>query len=163
MSYAPSPAALEEDRGYDRPLSGEAGGPPPGPPSRPGGDRASSRPRTRSSGRRAGSASSRSASARSLTFYTMFRREPAGRDHHPGLPQRQLHAGRRRGRPRDTSPRSSGSGRARRPPTARFTLITVECLGTCDQAPCLRSTATTTGRRPGKRSTALLEELEAHG
>jgi NADH-quinone oxidoreductase subunit E len=47
-------------------------------------------------------------------------------------------------------------------PDGRITLETVECLGNCDQAPCLQVDGTDYGRVTKDMAAALVRELEAH-
>lgn len=96
-----------------------------------------------------------------LSFYTMFRRKPAGgttiqicrnlsctlagAEDIIGFLKEKLHIG-----PDGTTP------------GGRITLVTVECLGNCDQAPCLQIDGVDRGRVTCESAAALIEELEAH-
>jgi NADH-quinone oxidoreductase subunit E len=96
-----------------------------------------------------------------LSFYTMFRRKPAGKttiqvcrnlsctlagsEDLIGFLSEKLHIG-----PDGTTP------------DGRITLETVECLGNCDQAPCLQIDGVDHGPVTRDRAAALIEELEAH-
>jgi NADH-quinone oxidoreductase E subunit len=96
-----------------------------------------------------------------LSFYTMFRREPAGKttiqvcqnlsctlagaEDIIGFLREKLQVG-----PDGTS--SDG----------RITLVTVECLGNCDHAPCLQIDGIDHGRVTREHAAALIRELEAH-
>ncbi len=71
-----------------------------------------------------------------LTFYTMFRREPAGR--HLIQVCTNLSCTIRGGvRILDHLRRTLGIEPGRTTPDGRFSLVEVECLGACDKGPCL--------------------------
>jgi NADH-quinone oxidoreductase subunit E len=96
-----------------------------------------------------------------LSFYSMFRRKPAGKttiqvcrnlsctlagaEDILGFLREKLRVG-----PDGTTP------------DGRITLVTVECLGNCDQAPCLQIDGVDHGRATRASAAALIEELEAH-
>ena len=96
-----------------------------------------------------------------LSFYTMFRRAPAGRttlqvcrnlscalagaDDILGLIREKLGIG-----PGETT--SDGA----------VTLVTAECLGHCDHAPCLQVDGVDHGPVTRETVAALIEELKAH-
>ena len=96
-----------------------------------------------------------------LSFYTMFRRKPAGKttiqicrnlsctlagaEDIIGFLKEKLHI-----EPNGTTP------------DGRITLETVECLGNCDHAPCLQVDGTDHGRVTKDMAAALVRELEAH-
>ena len=60
-----------------------------------------------------------------------------GPDRRPGLPEPQLRWPARRSSPPCAGKLGIGAG-PRPPRTGAFTLVTVECLGNCDHAPCLQ-------------------------
>lgn len=94
-----------------------------------------------------------------LSFYTMLRREPAGRtviqvcrnlsctlagaEDILGFLREKLQIG-------------SGDTTA----DGRITLVGVECLGNCDNAPCLQVDGRDYGRVTGDMAAALIQELE---
>jgi NADH-quinone oxidoreductase subunit E len=94
-----------------------------------------------------------------ITFYTMLRRKPAGRtviqvcrnlsctmagaEDIIGFLREKLQLG-----PGDTTA------------DGRITLATVECLGNCDNAPCLQVDGTDYGRVTKDMAAALVQELE---
>ncbi|OGD14866.1 MAG: hypothetical protein A2W20_04160 [Candidatus Aminicenantes bacterium RBG_16_66_30] len=96
-----------------------------------------------------------------LSFYTMFRRRPAGKtiiqvcrnlsctlagaEDIIGFLKERLHVG-----PDGTTP------------DGRITLVTVECLGHCDHSPCLQIDGIDHGPVTRDGVAALLEELRAH-
>ncbi len=96
-----------------------------------------------------------------LTFYTMLRRKPAGKttirvcrnlsctlagaEDIIGFLREKL-----------------GVGPGGTTPDGRITLETVECLGNCDQAPCLQVDGIDYGRVTKDMVAALVGELEAH-
>jgi NADH-quinone oxidoreductase E subunit len=96
-----------------------------------------------------------------LSFYTMFRLKPAGKttiqvcrnlsctlagaEDIIGFLREKLCVG-----PDGTTP------------DGRITLVTVECLGNCDHAPCLQVDGADFGRVTKDRAAALVRELEAH-
>lgn len=96
-----------------------------------------------------------------LSFYSMFRRKPAGRtviqacrnlsctlagaEDVIGFLRERLGLG-----PGDDTT-----------PDGRITLVAVECLGNCDQAPCLQVDGVDRGRVTRDAAEALLRELEA--
>jgi NADH-quinone oxidoreductase subunit E len=96
-----------------------------------------------------------------LSFYTMFRRAPAGRttlqvcrnlscalagaDDILGLIRDKLGIG-----PGETT--TDGA----------ITLLTAECLGHCDHAPCLQVDGVDHGRVTRETVAALIEEIKAH-
>jgi NADH-quinone oxidoreductase subunit E len=95
-----------------------------------------------------------------VTYYTMFRRRPAGRtvievcrnlsctlagsEDLVGLLRERL----------GLSPGSDTTA------DGRFTLLTVECLGNCDHAPCLQVDGVDHGRMTRDKAEALVRELE---
>jgi len=97
-----------------------------------------------------------------LTFYTMFRRAPGGRavlqvcrnvscalagaEDILGFIQARLGIA-----PGETTPDGS------------VTLLTAECLGHCDHAPCLQVNGVDHGPATRETVAAILEELKAHG
>ena len=96
-----------------------------------------------------------------LSFYTMFRRAPAGRttlqvcrnlscalagaDDILGLIREKL-----------------GIGPGETTPDGAITLVTAECLGHCDHAPCLQVDGIDHGPVTRETVGALIEELKAH-
>jgi len=96
-----------------------------------------------------------------LSFYTMFKRAPAGRttllvcrnlscalagaDDILGLIREKL-----------------GIGPGETTPDGAITLVTAECLGHCDHAPCLQVDGVDHGPVTRETVAALIEELQAH-
>ena len=96
-----------------------------------------------------------------LSFYTMFKRAPAGRttlqvcrnlsctlagaDDILGLIREKL-----------------GIGPGETTPDGAITLVTAECLGHCDHAPCLQVDGVDHGPVTPETVAALIEELQAH-
>jgi len=96
-----------------------------------------------------------------VSFYTMLRRKPAGKttiqvcwnlscalagaEDIIGFLRENLRLG-----PGDTTP------------DGRITLVTVECLGNCDNAPCLQVDGKDYGRVTIDLAAALIRELETH-
>jgi len=96
-----------------------------------------------------------------LTFYTMLRRKPAGRTVIQvcrNLSCTLAGAEDIIGFLRD----KLGVGSDGTTPDGRITLETVECLGNCDQAPCLQVDGADRGRVTKDMAAALVRELEAH-
>lgn len=96
-----------------------------------------------------------------LSFYTMLRRKPAGKttvricrnlsctlagaEDLIAFLREKLHVG-----AGDTTP------------DARITLVTAECLGNCENAPCLQVDGVDFGPVTPDRAAVLVEELQAH-
>lgn len=96
-----------------------------------------------------------------LSFYTMFKRAPSGRttlqvcrnlscalagaDDILGLIREKL-----------------GIGPGETTPDGAITLVTAECLGHCDHAPCLQVDGVDHGPVTRETVAALIEELQAH-
>ena len=96
-----------------------------------------------------------------LTFYTMLRRRPAGRTVIQvcrNLSCTLAGAEDIIGFLRD----KLGVGPDGTTPDGRISLVTVECLGNCDQAPCLQVDGTDRGRVTRDMAAALVRELETH-
>jgi NADH-quinone oxidoreductase E subunit len=96
-----------------------------------------------------------------LTFYTMLRRKPAGRTVIQvcrNLSCTLAGAEDIIGFLRD----KLGVGPDGTTPDGRISLVTVECLGNCDQAPCLQVDGADRGRVTKDMAAALIRELEAH-
>ena len=96
-----------------------------------------------------------------LSFYTMFRTAPAGTHvvrvcrnlscYLAGADDLLAFIGEKLGvAPGGTTP------------DGRFTLVTAECLGNCDHAPCLQIDGVDRGPVSRESVAALIEELEAH-
>jgi len=97
-----------------------------------------------------------------LSFYTMLRSEPAGKTVIQVC--------------RNISCTLAGAGDVLRfiteklgigpgetTPDGAISLVTVECLGNCDHAPCLQVDGVDHGSATRETVAALLEELKAHG
>jgi NADH-quinone oxidoreductase E subunit len=96
-----------------------------------------------------------------LTFYTMLRRNPAGRTVIQvcrNLSCTLAGAADIIGFLRD----KLGVGPDGTTADGRISLVTVECLGNCDHAPCLQIDGTDYGRVTKDMAAALVRELEAH-
>jgi len=96
-----------------------------------------------------------------LSYYTMFRRKPAGkttiqvcRNLSCTLAGAEDIIGFLREKLRVGPDGTTADG--------RISLVTVECLGNCDQAPCLQIDGVDHGRATRESAAALIEELEAH-
>ena len=96
-----------------------------------------------------------------LSYYTMFRRKPAGkttievcRNLSCTLTGAEDIIGFLREKLRVGPDGTTADG--------RITLVTVECLGNCDHAPCLQIDGTDYGRVTKDMAAALVRELEAH-
>ena len=70
-----------------------------------------------------------------LSFYTQFRRKPIGRWHLQACRNVSCSHARRRAADRRTSSAELGIAPGETTPDGRFTLSTVECLGSCGTAP----------------------------
>ncbi|MCU0243746.1 MAG: NAD(P)H-dependent oxidoreductase subunit E [Acidobacteria bacterium] len=96
-----------------------------------------------------------------VTFYTMFRRRPAGRTvievcrnlscALAGAEDLVAYLRGRLGLPPGSDTTADG----------RFTLLTVECLGNCDHAPCLQVDGVDRGPMTRETAETLIRELEA--
>jgi len=96
-----------------------------------------------------------------LSFYGMLRRAPGGRHtirvcrnlscHLAGAEDLLAFIG-----------RSLGIGPGETTPDGAFTLVTAECLGNCDRAPCLQIDGLDQGPVSRESAAALIEELKAH-
>ena len=73
-----------------------------------------------------------------VTFYTLFFQQPDGPARGLGLPQPLLPPARRQGHRRAPRGAAGRRGRARRRADGRVTLLTVECLCACEQAPMMQ-------------------------
>ena len=96
-----------------------------------------------------------------LSYYTMFRRKPAGkttiqvcRNLSCTLTGAEDIIGFLREKLRVGPDGATADG--------RISLVTVECLGNCDQAPCLQVDGTDRGRVTRDMAAALVRELETH-
>jgi len=96
-----------------------------------------------------------------LSYYTMFRRKPAGkttievcRNLSCTLTGAEEIIGFLREKLRVGPDGTTADG--------RISLVTVECLGNCDQAPCLQVDGTDRGRVTRDMAAALVRELETH-
>jgi len=97
-----------------------------------------------------------------LSFYKMFRRAPGGRHtirvcrnlscHLAGADDLLAFIVRR-----------LGIGPGGTTADGIFTLVTAECLGNCDRAPCLQIDGLDQGPVSRESAAALIEELKAHG
>ncbi len=97
-----------------------------------------------------------------LSFYTMFRRAPGGRA--------TLRVCRNitctlagAGDILDLIKDKLGIGPGETTPDGAITLVTAECLGHCDHAPCLQVNGVDHGPVTRETVAALIEELKAHG
>jgi len=96
-----------------------------------------------------------------VSFYSMFRRSPAGGTiiqvcrnlscHLAGAEDILAYF-------RDTL----GVGPGGTTPDGRYTLVTVECLGNCDHAPCLQVDGVDYGPVTRELAAGLLKELKGH-
>jgi NADH-quinone oxidoreductase subunit E len=96
-----------------------------------------------------------------LAFYTMFRTAPGGRHtirvcrnlgcHLAGAEALLALIG-----------RTLGIGPGETTADGAFTLVTAECLGNCDHAPCLQIDGVDHGPVTAEAAGALIEELRAH-
>jgi len=96
-----------------------------------------------------------------VSFYSMFRREQAGKTVIQICRNLSCHlAGAEDiiGFLRE----KLGVGPGGTTPDGRFTLVAVECLGNCDHAPCLQVDGVDHGPVTRDRAAALLEELKGH-
>lgn len=93
-----------------------------------------------------------------VSFYTMFQRKPIGR-HHIQLCRTLPCALRGAGAIRDHLVKRLGIGVGETTKDGRFSLIEVECLGTCDTAPICQINDEEHGRLDAARVDALLERL----
>jgi NADH-quinone oxidoreductase, E subunit len=94
-----------------------------------------------------------------LTFYTMFRREPAGR-HLLRVCTNLSCSIRGSAGILDHLRRAFGLQPGRTTPDGRFTLVEVECLGACDKGPCLLAGDTLHENLTPAALDAILRELE---
>jgi NADH-quinone oxidoreductase subunit E len=96
-----------------------------------------------------------------LSFYTMFRRAPGGRTTIQVCRNLSCSlAGAERILQLLTEKLGIGPGQTT--PDGRITLVTAECLGNCDHAPCLQVDGADRGPVTLEAVTALIEELNAH-
>ena len=94
-----------------------------------------------------------------VTFYTMFRRRPAGRHHLQVC--RNLSCTLRGGEAvLDHLRARLGIEPGETTPDGRFTLTTVECLGNCENSPCLMIDCEEHGRLDPEAVDRLLEGLD---
>jgi NADH-quinone oxidoreductase subunit E len=97
-----------------------------------------------------------------LSFYTMFRTAPAGR--HTLRVCRNLSCHLAGAEDLLSFIRQKlGIGPDETTPDGAFTLVTAECLGHCDHAPCLQIDGVDHGPVGREAAAALIEELQAHG
>jgi NADH-quinone oxidoreductase subunit E len=94
-----------------------------------------------------------------LTFYTMFRREPAGR-HLLRVCTNLSCSIRGSAGILDHLRGAFGLQPGRTTPDGRFTLVEVECLGACDKGPCLLAGDTLHENLTPAALDAILRELE---
>jgi len=93
-----------------------------------------------------------------VSFYTMFQQKPVGR-HHIQLCRTLPCALRGAAAIRDHLVKRLGIGVGETTKDGRFSLIEVECLGTCDTAPICQVNDEEHGRLDAARVDALLESL----
>ncbi len=96
-----------------------------------------------------------------LSFYTMLRRAPAGRStiqlcHNVSCSLAGAEDILR------FITEKLGIGPGETTPDGAVTLVTVECLGNCDHAPCLQVDGVDHGPATRETVAALIEELQAH-
>ncbi len=94
-----------------------------------------------------------------LSHYTQFRRAPIGRWHLQACRNLSLLDARRRRRDRRISAASSASQPGQTTADGRFTLSTVECLGSCGTAPVVMVNEAYHENMSAARLDALIEEL----
>lgn len=97
-----------------------------------------------------------------LSFYTMLRSEPAGKTVIQVCRNISCTlAG--AGDILQCFAEKLGIGPGETTPDGAISLVTAECLGNCDHAPCLQVDGVDHGPATRETVTALLEELKAHG
>ncbi len=96
-----------------------------------------------------------------LSFYTMFRTSPGGRHTIRVCRNLSCHLAGAEDLLAFIRERL-GIGPGETTPDGGFALVTAECLGNCDQAPCLQIEGVDHGRVSRETAAALVEELQAH-
>jgi NADH-quinone oxidoreductase subunit E len=96
-----------------------------------------------------------------LTFYTMFRTAPAGKHTLRVCRNLSCHLAGADGILSFIGERL-GIGPGQTTPDGAFTLVTAECLGNCDHAPCLQIDGVDRGPVTREAVAALIEELRGH-
>ncbi|HEU4400667.1 MAG TPA: NAD(P)H-dependent oxidoreductase subunit E [Candidatus Polarisedimenticolia bacterium] len=94
-----------------------------------------------------------------VSFYTMFQRRPVGR-HHIQLCRTLPCALRGCGRILEHFERRLGIREGGKTPDGKFSLVTVECLGTCDTAPMVQINDREYGPLDEAKVDAILASLE---
>ena len=94
-----------------------------------------------------------------VSFYTMFHTKPVGR-HHIQLCRTLPCALRGCGEILEHLRRRLGIKEGETTPDGRFSLVTVECLGTCDTAPIVQINDQEHGHLDAAKVDALLDSLE---
>jgi len=97
-----------------------------------------------------------------VSFYTMFRRAPAGRSTLQVCHNVSCALAGAEDILRFISEKL-GIGPGETTPDGAISLVTVECLGNCDHAPCLQVDGVDHGPATRETVATLIEELKAHG